>query len=130
MALVQRAVAKANLLDTFEEERKPVEHAVLRMTDLTQNMITARRRANRVLRDTLLPVLSGMKAFQSRAATTISEIGIEYRSSRIVEDHRLPHGPHAGDRAPFSTVYLNGKQVSTISLFGKDHIFVRTNRLD
>jgi len=124
LGLVQRSVARADLLDTFEEERKPIELGVLKMTDLTQNMITARRRANRVLRDALLPVLSGIKAFQSRAATTISEIGIEYRASRIVEDHRLPDGPHSGDRAPGAMVYLNGRKVSTISLFGRDHVLL------
>jgi 3-(3-hydroxy-phenyl)propionate hydroxylase len=124
LALVQRSLAKPDLLDSFEEERMPVEHGVLMMTDLTQNMIAARRRANRVLRDALLPLLSGIKAFQSKAARTISETGIEYRNSRIVEDHRLPGGPHAGDRAPSAIVYANKEKLSTTALFGRDHVLL------
>ena len=36
----------------------------------------------------------------------MSEIDIEYEHSPIVEDHHLPHGPRAGDRAPDAVARL------------------------
>src|SRR5215469_2479465 len=45
LALVQRCCARPALLDSFEQERMPVEHKVLRMTEFTQNMITAEKPA-------------------------------------------------------------------------------------
>ena len=67
LALVQRCLARPTLLDSFERERMPVEHNALKMTGFTQNMITAEKQSNRLLRDTLLPILSGITAFQKTA---------------------------------------------------------------
>jgi len=124
LALVQKSLAHPTLLDSFEAERMPVERGVLGMTDFTQTMITAEKSINRFLRDSLLPLLIGFEVFQSKAAKTISETAIDYRHGPIVEDHRLPHGPHAGDRAPYATVIRqsNEEEITTISLFGRQHV--------
>jgi 3-(3-hydroxy-phenyl)propionate hydroxylase len=58
LALVQRCIARPTLVDSFEQERLPVEHTALQMTEFTQNMITAEKLTNRLLRDTILPLLS------------------------------------------------------------------------
>jgi len=124
LALVQRCFARPDLLDSFERERMPVEHSVLRMTEFTQNMITAEKRSNRLLRDNLLPILSGTGVFQRTATKTVSETGIEYRSSPVVEDHYAPDGPHAGDFAPgviVSRPEKNGK-ITLATLFGQGHV--------
>jgi hypothetical protein len=89
LALVQKSLAHPTLLDSFEAERMPVERRVLGMTDFTQSMITAENPVNRFLRDTVLPLLSGFGAFQSTVAQTVGETAIDYRHSRIVENHRL-----------------------------------------
>ncbi|HEX3443705.1 MAG TPA: FAD-dependent monooxygenase [Chthoniobacterales bacterium] len=126
LALVQRCFAQPALLDSFEQERMPVEHDVLRMTEFTQNMITAEKPTNRLLRDNLLPVLSGISAFQKTATKTVSETAIEYRASSVVEDHYAPDGPHAGDFAPgviLSRPQKNG-EISLASLFGRGHVLL------
>jgi 2-polyprenyl-6-methoxyphenol hydroxylase-like FAD-dependent oxidoreductase len=126
LALVQRCFARPDLLDSFEKERMPVEHNVLRMTEFTQNMITAEKSFNRLLRDNLLPVLSGTSVFQKKASKTVSETAIEYRASPVVEDHYAPAGPHAGDFAPpviLSRPEKNG-EISLASLFGREHVLL------
>ncbi|MBV9731904.1 MAG: FAD-dependent monooxygenase, partial [Verrucomicrobia bacterium] len=126
LALVQRCFARPALLDSFEQERMPVEHNVLRMTEFTQNMITAENPANRLLRDNLLPILSGISFFQKTASKTVSETAIEYRESPAVEDHYAPNGPHAGDFAPGAMVLRPEKKVkiSLASLFGRGHVLL------
>jgi 3-(3-hydroxy-phenyl)propionate hydroxylase len=123
LALVQRCLAQPAILDSFERERLPIEHNVLKMTEFTQNIITAEKPINRLLRDKLLPVLSGINAFQRTATKTVSETAIEYRASPVVEEHYAPNGPHAGDFAPGSLVARadkNGKFALT-RLFGRGH---------
>ena len=126
LALVQRCFARPTLLDSFEQERMPVEHNVLRMTEFTQNMITAENPANRLLRDNLLPILSGITAFQKTASKTVSETAVEYRGSPAVEDHYAPNGPHAGDFAPGAIVSRpeKGVRVPLASLFGRGHVLL------
>jgi hypothetical protein len=99
---------------------------VLKITDFTQKVIAAPRPATLLFRDSLLPFLTGMKAFQKRAGKTISEIAIEYRNSSIVENHRLAKGPHAGDRAPSVEGLQDpkGRKVSLLSIFGKHHVLL------
>ncbi|HEX6563270.1 MAG TPA: FAD-dependent monooxygenase [Chthoniobacterales bacterium] len=126
LALVQRCFARSALLDSFERERIPIEQNVLRMTAFTQNMITAEKPTNRLLRDNLLPILSGINAFQKTATKTVSETAIEYRASPVVEDHYAPDGPHAGDFAPGVIVSRPEKKekVSLASLFGRGHVLL------
>jgi FAD binding domain len=123
LALVQRCFARPDLLDSFERERMPVEHNVLKMTEFTQNMITAEKRSNRLLRDNLLPILSGTGLFQKTATKTVSETAVEYRESPIVEDHYAPDGPRAGDFAPGALVSRPEKngRIALATLFGRGH---------
>ena len=131
LALVQRCIARERLLDSFEQERMPVEHGVLKMTGFTQQMITAENPANRFLRDALLPVLSKTQIFQAQAAKTVSETAVQYRHSRVVEDHYLSTGPHAGDFAPNATVLRPARkdQINLTSLFGKEHVLLTIDGL-
>jgi 3-(3-hydroxy-phenyl)propionate hydroxylase len=126
LALVQRCFARPTLLDSFEQERLPIEHNVLKMTEFTQNMITAEKPTNRLLRDTLLPILSGISVFQKTATKTVSETAIEYRSSPVVEDHYAPDGPHAGDFAPGALLLRPEKKekIALASLFGRGHVLL------
>jgi 3-(3-hydroxy-phenyl)propionate hydroxylase len=125
LALVQKGLVQPHFLDSFEDERMPVERRVLGMTDFTQTVITTPHRVNRVLRDALLPV-AGLKVFQKKASETVTEIAIGYRKSPVVENHRLPNGPHAGDRAPDATVLdsAQGHETSLLSFFGKNHVLL------
>jgi len=126
MALVQKGVVQPHFLDSFESERMGVERAVLGMTEFTQNVVTTPRRINRALRDTLLPLVSGLTPFQTKTSEMVSEIAIGYRKSPIVENHRLPGGPHAGDRAPDATVgeFSAGREINLMSIFGREHVLL------
>jgi 3-(3-hydroxy-phenyl)propionate hydroxylase len=126
LALVQRCLARPALLDSFEQERSPIEHDVLQMTEFTQNMITAEKWSNRFLRDTLLPLLSGITVFQKTATKTVSETAVQYHASPVVEDHYAPDGPHAGDFAPGAIVLKPEKKrtLSLASLFGRGHVLL------
>jgi hypothetical protein len=103
-----------------------VERAVLGMTEFTQNVVTTPRRINRALRDTLLPLASGLTPFQTKTSEMVSEIAIGYRKSPIVENHRLPAGPRAGDRAPDATVveFSAGREINLMSIFGREHVLL------
>jgi 3-(3-hydroxy-phenyl)propionate hydroxylase len=125
LALVQKGMVQSHFLDSFESERMPVERRVLGMTDFTQTVITTPNRLNRAFRDAILP-LAGLKIIQKKAGETVSEIVIGYRKSPIVENHRLPSGPHAGDRAPDAMVFdcAQGHEISLMSFFGKEHVLI------
>jgi 3-(3-hydroxy-phenyl)propionate hydroxylase len=126
LALVQRSLARPVLLDSFERERLPVEHNVLKMTEFTQNLITAEKPTNRLLRDALLPILSGISVFQKTATKTVSETAIEYHASPVVEDHYAPNGPHAGDFAPGAMTLKSQERetISLASLLGREHVLL------
>ena len=126
LALAQQCLAQPAVLDSFEQERLPIEHNVLKMTEFTQNMITAEKPANRLLRDNLLPILSGISVFQKTATKTVSETAIEYRNSPVVEDHYAPNGPHAGEFAPGALVSRPEKKAKAplASLFGREHVLL------
>jgi FAD binding domain len=131
LALVQKCFAREDLLNSFEQERMPVERRVLKMTEFTQQMITAEHPANRFLRDTFLPLLSETKIFQSQATKTISETAVQYRDSPAVEDHYIPRGPRACDFAPNATVLRPAKKdrIRIASLLGKEHVLLAIDGL-
>ncbi|MDR6573583.1 2-polyprenyl-6-methoxyphenol hydroxylase-like FAD-dependent oxidoreductase [Curtobacterium sp. 320] len=80
------AGASANLLATYEAERRPVAERVLSMSN---------RRMNAVIRDKALPA--------SRDSSTI-QLDISYRDSPLARDDRNGQGVlRAGDRAPDAT---------------------------
>lgn len=99
IALVLRGVSD-ELLDTYQQERYPVERGVLRQTDFLINMVGAHGGVGAVLRDRVAPVVSRLGLVRRNAGRIVSEIAIRYHDSPIIEDHLLPGGPSAGSRAP------------------------------
>jgi 2-polyprenyl-6-methoxyphenol hydroxylase-like FAD-dependent oxidoreductase len=83
--LVLRGRADAALLDTYDAERLPVIRQVIETTDwLTKVMATPNRLAQ-ALRDAVIPVVSHLGPFQHALVERLSELGIAYRGSPIVE---------------------------------------------
>jgi 2-polyprenyl-6-methoxyphenol hydroxylase-like FAD-dependent oxidoreductase len=73
------------LLDSYAAERLPVIKDVVETTDyLTKAMATANPFAQ-ALRDTLIPMVSRLAPFQHAFVQRLSELGIAYRKSPIVE---------------------------------------------
>lgn len=73
------------LLESYSAERYPVVKGVIETTHrLTRTMGTASKFAQAV-RDTVIPVISRTSAFQRRFVQNLSELGISYAGSPIIE---------------------------------------------
>ncbi|MGA9421483.1 MAG: NAD(P)/FAD-dependent oxidoreductase, partial [Rhodanobacteraceae bacterium] len=73
------------LLDSYNDERIPVIKGVIETTDhLTRAMGTPNRLAE-ALRDVVIPMVSRLAPFQHALVQRLSELGIDYRGSPIVE---------------------------------------------
>lgn len=73
------------LLESYSAERRPVIRHVIETTDfLTKAMGTGNRLAQ-ALRDAVIPMVSRLAPFQHAFVQRLSELGIDYRGSPIVE---------------------------------------------
>jgi 2-polyprenyl-6-methoxyphenol hydroxylase-like FAD-dependent oxidoreductase len=106
LALVARGIADDALLDTYEDERRPIGRFVLRFTDRAASIATSERSLLRLLRTQIAPRLAPAVLRSSRLRTsgfrTLSQLGIAYRRSPAVHEGEpaLRRGPKAGDRLP------------------------------
>ncbi len=83
--LVLHGHGNEELLDSYSAERRPVIRQVIETTDfLTKAMGTPSRLAQ-LLRDTVIPMVSRLAPFQNAFVQRLSELGIAYRGSPIVE---------------------------------------------
>jgi 2-polyprenyl-6-methoxyphenol hydroxylase-like FAD-dependent oxidoreductase len=83
--LVLRDRGREPLLDSYSAERLPVIRQVIETTDwLTRIMATPSTLAQAV-RDAVIPMVSRLTPFQHAFVTRLSELGIAYRGSPIVE---------------------------------------------
>jgi len=106
LALVCSGRSDPSLLDSYQSERYPVERSVLRQTDVMFRLAGASSGIGAFVRQHIAPLLGSLTFVQHGAARLVSEIDIEYEHSAIVEDHYIPHGPRAGDRAPDAVAQL------------------------
>jgi 2-polyprenyl-6-methoxyphenol hydroxylase-like FAD-dependent oxidoreductase len=83
--LVLRGHGNEQLLDSYSAERLPVIKNVIETTDhLTRIMGTPNKFAQ-ALRDALIPMVSRLAPFQHAFVQRLSELGVAYRGSPIVE---------------------------------------------
>jgi 2-polyprenyl-6-methoxyphenol hydroxylase-like FAD-dependent oxidoreductase len=83
--LYLRGRGNERLLDSYSAERIPVIKNVIETTDhLTKVMGTPNKFAQ-ALRDTIIPMVSHLAPFQHAFVQRLSELGIAYRGSPIVE---------------------------------------------
>lgn len=113
LALVAQGKAKETLLDTYNDERLPVAHNLVRTTDRAFNIFTSQNplakgfRVNvvPVVMQAVLPFAQKQKFVRQLAFKTISEIGIHYRESNLSQEDpqsQFPrHAPKPGDRVPY-----------------------------
>jgi 2-polyprenyl-6-methoxyphenol hydroxylase-like FAD-dependent oxidoreductase len=120
LALVSRGTAAPRLLDSYEAERWPVGHFLLRYTDrlfgtFTRAMSSGRIATwiRRVVVARILPRVLASRRLRSAAFRFVSELGIHYRRSPAVREGnpRLRTGPRAGDRLPDARLTLDGQPV-------------------
>lgn len=83
LALVASGRASHELLDTYGEERGPVATKVLSLTHAIVRVGTLQSGFKCVLRDTVMPLATRSTVIQRRAARRLSQIGVDYRGSRL-----------------------------------------------
>ena len=115
LALVLKGHAPSSLLDTYDQERRPVGETVLKFTDRAFSIATTQSGWGATLRDTLVPILGATIArsgiVRERAFHFMSELGIRYEPNAFLaqEDpdgapREWRHGPAPGRRAPDAMV--------------------------
>jgi 2-polyprenyl-6-methoxyphenol hydroxylase-like FAD-dependent oxidoreductase len=128
LGLVVRGRASDRLLDTYEEERRPIARAVLSGSDLGYRAVFGADPVTTFLREHVLSPALGIPAVQRAILGGVSELDLDYRGSSLAADHRTPvtgtrwsadrdderadavdqlrfaRGVHAGDRAPDGAV--------------------------
>jgi len=83
--LVVRGLGNEQLLDSYGAERLPViDHVIQTTHTLTRVMSTPNHWAQR-LRDVVIPMVSHLAPFQHAFVERLSELGVAYRGSPIIE---------------------------------------------
>ncbi|HEY9515480.1 MAG TPA: FAD-dependent monooxygenase, partial [Gemmatimonadaceae bacterium] len=121
LALVTRGQAVARLLDSYEAERWPVGHILLRTTDRAFSLFTRVMASSakaswfrREVASRVLPIVLSSRRLRALGFRFVSELGIRYRDSPAVAEGtpRRRNGPRAGDRLPDATVARAGLATS------------------
>lgn len=120
LAMVMSGQAGRNVLETYNQERLPIARSLVRTTDrvfnLTLNTNPVARFWMMYVAPKALALVLNEKHLARFAFTTISQIGIRYRTSSLSRDASLGtfprHAPQPGDRLPYVVFHEQGKQVN------------------
>lgn len=80
-----RGHGNEELLDSYTAERIPVIKSVIETTDQITKVMGTPNKFAQALRDAVIPMVSHLAPFQHAFVQRLSELGIEYRGSPIVE---------------------------------------------
>jgi 2-polyprenyl-6-methoxyphenol hydroxylase-like FAD-dependent oxidoreductase len=83
--LAVRGLGGERLLESYTAERRPVIKHVVDVTDFMTRAMGTPSKFAKALRDAVIPVVSRLAPFQHGFVRTLSELGIAYRGSPIVE---------------------------------------------
>jgi 2-polyprenyl-6-methoxyphenol hydroxylase-like FAD-dependent oxidoreductase len=83
--LAVRGHGREELLDSYTVERRPVIKHVINITDFMTKAMGTPSKLAQALRNTVIPVVSRLAPFQHAFVQTLSELGITYSGSPIVE---------------------------------------------
>lgn len=100
IALVESGRGRNILLESYDEERKPVTDALIAQSSGALRAATASNWLLERLRDGILARIGSIESVKERLRSTISEIGLHYRKSPIVRECGSGSALRAGDRAP------------------------------
>lgn len=120
--------ASEKLLDTYEEERRPLALSIIRSTDLAYSFMTTNFFLIRFLRLKIVPLLMPLLLYclqknskiRSRIFTSISGIGVKYKRgllSDLASGNFPDLAPKPGERLPYLTYEKSGKQVTIYDSF-------------
>jgi len=83
--LVLHGRGNDRLLDSYSAERRPVIKHVIDTTDLLTKALGTPNRLAQTLRDAVIPMVSRLAPFQHAFVQRLSELGVAYRHSPIIE---------------------------------------------
>lgn len=118
---VLREGAPDALLDTFDEERKPIARAVLRGTSAASNLVFAMNPIVRFIRERLVFPILRTGFVQRRLIGNVSQLEVNYRGRSLAAhfDQRFSRlRVRAGDRAPDVVFKRGAENVSLFRLLG------------
>ena len=119
LAAVLRDGAPDSLLDTYEEERKPVARTVLRGTSAASNLVFRTNPLLRFVRERIVFPIMNTAFIQKRLFSWVSQLEIRYRGSLAPAEGSADVRVRAGDRAPDVLFADKGARVSLFELLGK-----------
>ena len=118
LAAVLREGARDSLLDTYDEERKPIARAVLRGTTAASQLVFAMNPIVRFVRERIVFPIFSTAMVRSRLLKKVSQLEIRYRGS-LAEGSSAAASIRAGDRAPDVVFAVGGAKVSLFELLRK-----------
>jgi 3-(3-hydroxy-phenyl)propionate hydroxylase len=99
LAAVIKGAAPAGLLDSYEAERYPVAEELLKGTDRGFHVMVQPGDLTSFALKAFGSSVIALEAVQDRLRRVLGEVTINYRHSKLTEDHGGSIGPIAGDRA-------------------------------
>ena len=117
--LILHGHGNEQLLESYSAERRPVIKHVIETTDFLTKALGTPSKLAQILRDAIIPMVSRLAPFQHAFVQRLSELGVAYRGSPIVEgpgkryfDNSLRGGD--GIRSRFVLVLGNDAESSTV----------------
>ncbi|MDT7043713.1 FAD-dependent monooxygenase [Candidatus Nitronereus thalassa] len=89
LALVSGGYSRESLLDTYEQERRPVAASLLSGTHWGTKLITLRHPVSRWVRNHLVTLVSQSQVFQQRMVHALAELDTQYPQSPIVRAQQI-----------------------------------------
>jgi hypothetical protein len=85
LELFLRGHGNEQLLDSYNTERLPIIEHVIELTDMMTKVLGTPNKLAQALRDTIIPMVSRLAPFQHGFVQRLSELGIAYPNSPIIE---------------------------------------------
>jgi 4,5-epoxidase len=99
LALVERGLAGPGLIDTYEDERRPIATEVLGNTSSMTRLMLGRSIAGRLVRDHVVVPLMNRRVVQRRITEASSQLRVSYRRGPLGSAYAWAGpGPRGGDR--------------------------------
>lgn len=116
LALVHRGQAKPTLLDSYEEERRPIAAGVLSDTERLTRLALIKNPVLNTLRRLCVRWLLGRSSINRRFITHITQLSLRYRNSSIIEYQTAANhgGPLPGEKAP-DLIFTKGSETHTLA---------------
>jgi len=134
LAFASAQPASATLLDSYEQERRPVARQVLALTHLvfwgeaSAGRLPTLLRSLAPLAAPVVPALMGRRRLIAAGYRWLSQLDVSYRGSPLSADGPARHRPRAGDRLPDMTVTCGGRRVRLHELLARPGIHVLLER--